>query len=206
MLRATLLLLVMLNPFATVLYLTNLMQERSRREFTDIYLRAALFTFIILWGFALTGDFVLDKMFQVSLPAVRIFGGITIFMAAYTYLMQGPEGIKLFRGDVNTIAQHIALPFLVGPGAIWVSIQMGQDFGPVLSLGMILGALAVSTAVTFLYAALVQESAGKVALTRIMSYFQMAMRLNALLIGAVAVQMVLSGIQQFIASSGGAAG
>jgi small neutral amino acid transporter SnatA (MarC family) len=198
MVRATLLLLVMLNPFATMLYLTNLMQERSRREFSQIYIRAVIFTGLILWGFALTGEFILDSVFQVSLPAVRIFGGITIFMAAYTYIMQGPEGIKLFKGDVTTVAQNIALPFLVGPGAIWVSISMGQDFGPLPAGVMILIALAVNTVATFLYAALVQSSPGKLTLTRIVSYFQMAMRLNALLIGAVAVQMILSGIQEFI--------
>ncbi|MFH0882299.1 MAG: MarC family protein [bacterium] len=121
MVRETLLLLVMLNPFATMLYLTNLMQERSRREFSGIYLRASLFTLIILWVFAITCTFILDTLFQVSLPAVRIFGGITIFMSACTYIMHGPEGIKLFKGDITTIAQHIVLPFLVGPGALWVS-------------------------------------------------------------------------------------
>lgn len=203
MVRATLLLLVMLNPFATMLYLTGLMQERSRREFSEIYVRAVLFTGLILWGFAVSGQFVLDTLFQVSLPAVRIFGGITIFMAAYTYIMEGPEGLKLFKGDVTTIAQNIALPFLVGPGAIWVSISMGQDFGIFPAAGMILIALSVNALATFLYAALVQSSPGKNTLTRIVSYFQMLMRLNALLIGAVAVQMVLSGIQQFIALNAG---
>jgi multiple antibiotic resistance protein len=197
MVRETLLLIVMLNPFATMLYLTNLMQERSRKEFNDIYLRASLFTLIILWIFAVTGNFILDELFQVSLPAVRIFGGITIFMSAYTYIMHGPEGIKLFKGDINTIAQHIALPFLVGPGALWVSISLGEKFGASWSLLAIVISVMVNGFAVLLYHEMVRRSTGHIRLARIVSYFQMMMRLNALLIGAVAVQMVLSGISEF---------
>lgn len=199
MVRETLLLIVMLNPFATMLYLTNLMQERSRSEFSAIYLRASLFTLIILWVFAVTGTFILDTLFQVSLPAVRIFGGITIFMSAYTYIMHGPEGIKLFKGDINTIAQHIALPFLVGPGALWVSISLGEKFGPWWSLGAIVFSVLVNGFAVFFYHEMIRRSTGHIRLARIVSYFQMLMRLNALLIGAVAVQMVLSGIREFTA-------
>lgn len=199
MVRDTLLLLVMLNPFATMLYLSDLMQERPAREFLAIYNKASVFTLLILYAFALTGDFVLDTLFQVSLPAVQIFGGMTIGMAAFTYIMQGPEGIKLFKGDIATIAQHIALPFLVGPGAIWVSISIGRSYPAWVSLLMIVAALAISGAAVLIYLALIKRASGHEVMTRLLSYFQMAMRLNALLIGAVAVQMILSGIESFLA-------
>ena len=198
MVRDTLLLLVMLNPFATMLFLTGLMQERSTPEFLTIFNKASLFTLLILAAFALTGDFVLAEIFQVSLPAVRIFGGMTIGMAAFTYIMQGPEGIKLFRGDITTIAQHIALPFLVGPGAIWVSISIGRTHPLWISLAMIVVALASNYISILLYLALINRARNHEVVTRILSYFQMMMRLNALLIGAVAVQMILAGIKEFM--------
>jgi len=200
MVRDSLLLLVMLNPFATMLYLTELMRERSVREFSEIYAKASIFTFVILIFFAITGDWILDEVFQVSLPAVRIFGGITIFMAAYTYIMHGPEGIKLFKGDVTTIAQHIALPFLVGPGAIWVSISIGRAYN--LAIGSLLIVLPIlfNALVVAIYFMMIKGATRRRTITRILNYFQMGMRLNALLIGAVSIQMMLSGIKEFLAN------
>ncbi|MFH0882300.1 MAG: hypothetical protein V2A56_04875 [bacterium] len=51
----------------------------------------------------------------------------------------------------------------------------------------------------FIYHEMIKRSTGHIRLARIVSYFQMLMRLNALLIGSVAVQMVLSGIREFTA-------
>lgn len=198
MVRDTLLLLVMLNPFATMLFLTAMMQERSTREFLAIFTKASLFTLLILIAFALTGDFVLAEIFQVSLPAVRIFGGMTIGMAAFTYIMQGPEGLKLFRGDITTVAQNIALPFLVGPGAIWVSISIGSTHPVWASSSIIIIALAINFLSMMIYNLMINRARDHQVLTRILSYFQMLMRLNALLIGAVAVQMILAGIKAFM--------
>ena len=198
MVRDTLLLLVMLNPFATMLFLTALMQERSSREFLRIFNWASLFTMLILMMFALTGDFVLNEIFQVSLPAVRIFGGLTIGVAAFTYIMQGPEGLKLFRGDITTIAQQIALPFMVGPGAIWVCISIGRSHPVPIAFGIILVALLINSAAMIAYNLIIKRANDHQVITRILSYFQMLMRLNALLIGAVAVQMILAGIREFM--------
>jgi len=198
MIRDSLLLLVMLNPFATMLYLTELMRERSTKEFSGIYLRASIFTFVILVLFAITGDFILDSVFQVGLPAVRIFGGITIFMAAYTYLMHGPEGIKLFKGDVTTIAQRITLPFLVGPGSIWVSIHIGRTHSLPTSFLLIFIPVLINALGVAIYLLMIKSATRRRTVTRILNYFEMAMRLNALLIGAVSVQMILSGIRDFL--------
>lgn len=189
-----LLMMVMLNPFATMLFLTELINERTEREFSNIFSKASIFTFAILLLFAMTGDFVLSVIFQVSLPAVRIFGGIIIFMVAFSYIMKGPEGIKLFRGNLTEIAQKITLPFMVGPGTIWVAIDIGVRQNVAIASTVFLIALAINAIIMLTYMMVIKHSSGPVT-TRLLSYFQMLMRVNALLIGAVSIEMILTGIK-----------
>ena len=195
-----LLMLVIVNPFAQMVYLADLMSDSTPMRFRAIILMASLLTFIICFLFALVGETLLFDVFQVSLPAMRIFGGLIIFGVAYSYIVSGPQGLRLFRGDVSEIAQQVALPLMVGPGVIWIAIRIGKTHMTPEAALIIGGVLAVNLGALLAYHWFYTRARGRFELALI-KYFAMLMRLNALLIGAVAVEMVLSGLSQYVHSN-----
>ena len=202
MIQDGLLMLVIINPFAQMLYLTNLMNETSTRDFGRIYLEGSLITFVICLICAYLGDRVIFEMFGVTLPSMRVFGGLINLQLSYSYIMRGPEGIKLFKGDINELAQQIALPVMVGAGVVWVSMRMGRLYNPLVVAAIFAIVLAVNFVCVLGYQALFKRVRGRLELL-LVKYFGVAMRFNALLVGALSVDMILGGIREFMSESRG---
>ena len=194
----TLLMLVIINPFAQMVYLSRLIEDTTPKQFANIYGQGIAMTLGVCLLCAFVGEFVLFKVFQITLPAMRVFGGLINLQLAYSYVMKGPEGIKLFRGDITQLAQQIALPVMVGAGVVWVSIRIGKSHPPLATAGIIFAAIAINGAAVLLYQLLLNRVKGRLR-TAVIKYFGMAMRLNAMLIGAVSIQMILGGALEFIA-------
>lgn len=197
-LRDGLLMLVIMNPFAQMLYLSQLMNETSPREFGRILLQATIITFAICLGCALLGTLILFTLFQVTLPAMRVFGGLINLHLAYSYIMKGPAGVKLFSGNITELAQQIAMPVMVGAGVVWVSMRIGEVHPPPITAAIIAAVLVINGGLVHGYQMIFKRSTGRVE-QALLKYFGVAMRFNALLIGALSVQMILGGAEQFIA-------
>lgn len=194
MLRDLLLFLVILNPFAQMVYLGPLMEDSSRAKFRRIYFYASIISLCICALFCVSGEFLLREVFQVSMSAMQVFGGLVILGVAYAYIVRGPEGIRLFRGEVAEVAQQIALPLIIGPGVLWMSIRTGQHHTTAVGLGLILVAMVINLLSVYLFHFFYAQSSGKREIG-LRKYFSIAMRVNALLMGAVAVQMILAGLR-----------
>lgn len=190
-------LLVLINPFAQVLYMWEVMQAMTWRQFNGTYFRASVLSFGVFAFFALTGDFLFTQVFHVQMDAFEIFGGLIILLIALRYFTDGAGANLLFRGDASDLAPSISLPYMVGPGTIWVSVVIGREANPLLALG---GIAAVMLANFLLLAGahrLVAELEGRKE-TMAGKYFAILMRTNALFVGAVSVEMIVSGIVQVI--------
>jgi multiple antibiotic resistance protein len=187
-------LLVMINPFAQLLYLWDLLQRMRRKDFASAYWRASLLSLGVFLLFATTGDFLFVRVFQVRLDAFRIFGGLVMLLVAYRSLREGAGSNLLTDGKSRELAPQLALPFLVGPGTIWVSIRLGQELPPLfLILGM-LGVLFLNFAFVVTIHRFVSKLEGYRE-TLAGQYLNLLMRTNALFVGAIAVEMILSGVE-----------
>lgn len=201
MLNDALLMLVIVNPFSQMVYLADLMNRSTEREFIMIYIRATFLTTVICLLFAWAGEFLLFDVFQVNLSAMRIFGGLIILAVAFSYIIRGPQGLRLFRGDVTEIAQQISLPLMVGPGVLWMSVKIGETYNlafAALIISLVFIANGLSVLIYFFF---YKEAKGLLA-TGMIKYFSIAMRLNAFMMGAVAVNMVISGIAEYFGLPG----
>ena len=81
-----LLMLVMINPFAQVLYLSELMNELSFKDFVRVHWRATLISVAIFLIFAFFGRTLLQHVFQVQLASLQVFGGIIMLFIAFRYI------------------------------------------------------------------------------------------------------------------------
>jgi small neutral amino acid transporter SnatA (MarC family) len=194
--KDALLMLVIMNPFAQTLYLSDLIDRTETEQFRHFFYRATTMTFGVCLLCAWAGTFILFTLFQVSIPAMRVFGGLINLSLAYGYIMRGPTGIRLFRGDIAEIAQRITLPVMVGAGVVWICIRIGNNHAPPAVIAIFLAVLAINGALVLGYQRLIKKAESRAELMLI-KYFGMAMRLNAMLIGALSIEMILGGIGEY---------
>lgn len=189
--------IVLLNPFSQVLLLWGVMKEHEWREFRTIYWRATLLSFAIYGLFVVTGDFLVTHVFQIRFEAVRIFGGAVILLIAYRYISDGEGTAVLFKSTVEDLAPQITLPFMVGPATIWLSIIIGRNSSFVTGLG----GLAIVLLVNYLGVVGLHWLTAELQGHRYSvggRYMGMLMRLNALFIGAIGVEMLVGGITSMV--------
>ena len=186
---------IILNPFSQVLFLWDLMNTLTLRQFAGVYARASLLSWGVYALFALTGEFLFVEVFQVSIEAFRIFGGLIVFLIALRYFTQGGGSNQFFRGEPAEMATSIAIPFMIGPATIWVSILIGRGFAFPFDILQIAGVLLLNFLLVVLAQRLIAPLKGaRDSLAG--AYFTILMRTSALFIGAIGVQMILTGLTE----------
>jgi len=134
---------------------------------------------------------------QVRFAAFLMFGGIVFLVLGLRYLTQGAKMIETLRGPPEHLAGSIAMPFMIGPGTVSASVLAGAR----LPIGY--AALAIIAALTaaclmlivFKYLHDYLKSRRESVLER---YVEIAGRISALVIGTIAVEMILKGIELWL--------
>lgn len=189
--------LIILNPFSQVLYLRELFDKMKLRAFFSVHLWATAYSLTIFVLFAIVGKPILTDLFQIRLGSLRVFGGMINLYVAYRYITAGEGSTQLFQGELSDLAPRIALPYMVGPAMLWVSILIGEVHGPIAGTGIIAGVLAIN--MVFVMAAYgLFRRAEEDRETAFTKFFAMFMRIMALFVGAVGVEMVVGGLQELL--------
>ncbi len=192
---------VILNPFSQMLFLWDLMRALPRREFANVYARASLLSLGVYALFALTGEFLFVDVFQVRIEAFRIFGGLIVFIVSVRYFTQGGGGSsQFFQGSPMEVAQSISIPFMVGPATIWVSILIGRTLATPWDVLLIAAVLAVNYVAVCVGQIFVAKVGSEARDSLLGAYFSILMRTSALFIGAIGIDMILSGLEGAISS------
>lgn len=165
---------------------------------------AAIATTLTLAGASFAGQAIFD-FFGVSLDAFRIAGGILLFLIALDFVNvrqvrmkttdpEYEEGVQ--KEEVGIIP--LAIPMLSGPGAVATVLVLRGEAGPGLVAALpVLGAIVlVGAAVlaTLLLAVRLQRHLTKSALG-------ILIRLEGLLLAAIAVQMTVTGVTNLVVAT-----
>ena len=175
--------------------LTQGMTAAQRRA---IALRAFLVALGLMMVFLFAGEAVLGFI-GISMDAFRIAGGILLFLTALDMLFQRRQARR--EGEAaEGQAEHddpsvfpLALPLIVGPGAITTVILLAGQSTGAADLGAVAGVvLAVLFIVflAFLAAPTIERALGKTGLN-------IVTRVLGMLLAALAVQFVLDGLRGF---------
>lgn len=191
---------VMLNPFALFLYLQPIMKELDDKTFNRVLIKANLISFGVYLIFLLFGDFIFKGLFQIHFDSFRIFGGIIIFSFAYLFIVKGERAMIQMKGDLDDLASTIALPFMVGAGTISLTILMVHQYERVLAFFMLGGALLIN----YLFIMLLKEIRVQIEKRKFRVAFdknmEVLLRLNGFLVGAIGVNMIVTGILNLFCS------
>ena len=195
MLSSIIEILVMLNPFALFLYLEPIRKDLTHKSFMLVIFKATLISLFICLVFFLSGDFIFRRVFQIEFESFRIFGGIIIFSYAYFFIVKGQRALIMIKENLDDLASEIALPFMVGAGTISLSILLSQKHSLLIGATSLFIIFAVNFLVLFAMKRFRDSIDGKKFKTAFDKNMEVLLRLNGFFIGAIGINMVLTGIK-----------
>jgi multiple antibiotic resistance protein len=168
-------------------------------------LRVALYSFCVLVISSTLGSYILN-FFGISVPALRIAGGIAVALAGWDLLTKpdmpldenGPT-TDMPRASLDAMAFYpITMPLTTGPGTVSAAIALAANRPhditiPRLFLEMVLVSICVAVTIYICYrwSAWVSQHIG-LATTRIF------MRISAFLLLCVGVQIIITGVLEVL--------
>ena len=197
LLENSLYMLALLNPASKVMFLSTYEPPLSRREIMELSWKSSLGALIILIVLAAVGEVVLSRVFKVELYSLRITGGLILFMIGWMAVREGrfvqKQEHKLREDFTELSLVPLAAPLIAGPGTIAAAISGTAECG----LAMTATELTLAIGVNFIIMLFSQP------LNRILERTHLLgplIRLTGLIIAAVSVQMVISGIKECMAN------
>ncbi len=186
-LYTTLALFIILDPLLSVPIFVNMTKGKSA-EVVSREAGIAIGVAGILMYLFLFGNFVIFETLGITIATFQVAGGIFLFLLG----MQETLGITIGmpRKTETSASVIIGTPLLCGPGTITTVLIFSKQFGiPVVAV-----ASAISLAATWLvlkYATLIQRLLGET-VTDVMG------KVLGMLVAAIAVKIIVSGIQALI--------
>jgi multiple antibiotic resistance protein len=171
--------------------------------------RVALNAFIVMTGSLLVGAFIL-KLYGISVPVLRVAGGLIVANAGWTLLNAGdqkPTDEQATEGPQPDYAKQafypLTLPLTTGPGTIAVMISLGlsrssysaytQDFQFVAASLLATMVMAVAIYGCFAYSDWVERVLGR-------GGTDIAVRLSAFILFCLGIQIIWAGANDLLGS------
>jgi len=185
----------MLNPFALFLYLETVRKDLTHKAFTILMLKASLISFVVCLVFFFSGNVFFEKVFQIDFESFRIFGGIIIFSYAYFFIVKGQKALIMIKEDLDDLASEIALPFMVGAGSISLSILLSHKTSYIVGPLLLLAIFILNFGIIYFLNRFRNAIDKKKYKTAFDKNMEVLLRLNGFFIGAIGINMMLTGIQ-----------
>ena len=199
-----------MDPIGSVpifLVLTAGVPESLRRSYAK---RIAINVILMLIGFLLVGGGIL-RFFGISLEVVRIAGGIVVFHAAWHTMNAESKMSELDNENATVRAGHhkdisfmpMTIPLLAGPGSIAVALGLSAEASRGAKAAETVGNLAaVAVAIALIGAIIYIALRSSTLLLKWLgaSGIQALSRMLGLFVMAIGVQLILSGLGDWIES------
>jgi MarC family membrane protein len=192
--QSFILLLLVTDPFGNVPIFVAAMANVPPARRWRVVVRECAIAFLLLLLFMFFGRHFLAAL-QLSEVALRIGGGVILFLIALRMVFPQPGGLM---GDVESTHEPfivpLAIPALAGPSALATVLLFSSDsVGEVMLHVGALALVALVSLAVLLGAGRMQHALGP----RVMSAFE---RLMGLILCAMAVEMLLAGIRAYVKS------
>jgi multiple antibiotic resistance protein len=184
---------VILDPVGNVpVFLALTAGYSSRRRRLSALQASAVATAVIL-AFAFFGQRLLSVL-GISLEALQVSGGMLLVLVALELLRPAGEEAGLSAPTGNPALVPLGTPLVAGPGAIAATMVYTRQAHAALQLSGVI--LALAGALLVVYLALRSAVAISVILSD--NAIHLLSRLVGLLLAAIAVQLVASGVQSWV--------
>ncbi len=197
------LLFVVIEPVSLVPLFGALTRGNTDRERRRIAMKSTILAAIILFVFAIAGDYLL-KLLGITVDAFKIGGGLLLFMLAVDMVFARHSGLRSatvreqdearYREDISVFP--MAFPLLAGPGSLaTVLLLTGEARGDWIMISVMLGVLALVLVITLVLLLLTPQVMRVLGLTGA----NVISRLLGVVLVALAVQFVVDGVRSLFA-------
>ena len=188
---AVVILLLVMDPIGNIPLFVSLLRNVEPARRTRVILRECAIAFVVLLVFVLFGGAILGVL-GLSDPSLTIAGGVILFLIALRMIFRRPEGIFGDTVSGEPFIVPLAIPSIAGPAAI-ATVMLLVSRAPQRLLEW---CVAVSVAMLATVALLVSaDRLAKLAGEQGLLAFE---RLMGLILTAIAVEMLLRGIETFV--------
>lgn len=191
-------LFVILDPVGTAALFAGLTRGTSAELKRRMAVRGVAIAGALLLIFAFAGDFILRAL-GIGLPAFRIAGGALLFLLAIDMLFAHQTSFRTLTERENREADvaadisvfPLAIPLIAGPGGLTTMVLlMGRSdqepYGAFLLIAVLILVLAIALTLLLL--------AGRVVALLGTTGVNVVSRVLGILLAALAVQLILDGI------------
>jgi len=179
-----------MNPIANTAVFVALTGNEDKSVQKQTAFKALLLTFFIILSFSILGNAVF-QLFGITLSALRITGGILVFIIGYQ-MLHG-ENSKMHNtidnGDSSIAISPLAVPILAGPGTIATAMNYSAT-GNVSEIVITLSAFSILCLFTYFCFIFGQRLVQLIGISGI----SIVTRLMGLILAVIGVQMFLQGI------------
>ena len=184
-----------MNPISSLPVYLSLTDGDDRKMARAVARKGLIIAFIIVLVFAFAGRFIFE-MFGITLPALRIAGGILVFLIGF-HMVQGnrspmhrtpasaePQEDRnvLYQEKMNVAVSPLGTPLLAGPGTIATAMN-----GTVIVVGAF-ALLCLITYTLFLFGAQITRLLGK-------NVMNVVTRMMGLILAVIGTQMLVAGLK-----------
>ena len=184
--------LALINPIQKVFVVFSLQENYSRAELHRIVDKATVTAIGVLLLFLFLGEAILGYVFNLKIYAFQITCGIVLFYNGFVGLQKG----AFLTIDKNTrmeelIAVPIAIPMIAGPATITAAVTMPAVYGRWMTIAAVILALLLNL--------LIMRNADRIGEFLVRQNMLMPLiRITALIVAAIGLQMILNGIETFV--------
>jgi small neutral amino acid transporter SnatA (MarC family) len=195
--KSAALLLVLLNPFLLIVYLTDIVEKLDQKEFNGVLIRACLIASVVFCIFVILGDAIFVRFMQVEFASFQIFGGVIFLLIGLQFVFRGPTAVEILQGESQHLAGAIAMPVFIGPGTISACVIIGKKHDPVIACIVVVSMVLFCALVLALLKQLhdVMKPRNEAIVQR---YIEIAGRVTALVVGTIAIDMIMRGISAWV--------
>jgi multiple antibiotic resistance protein len=188
-----------LNPIGNTPVFLTMVGDADRKIIKKVAFRAVFVAFTIITIFCLFGH-IIFRLFNITLPAFQVAGGIIVFFIGYDLLQgksAGAHKSKIKNADAtyeDMAVSPLGIPLLAGPGTITTAMNFVGQGKSFLNTILIILVFAVVCAITYLLFILGKNVADKLR----PSLIKAISRIMGLILAVIAVQMLINGVFKII--------
>ncbi|MCY7389085.1 MAG: MarC family protein [Burkholderiales bacterium] len=191
LISAFVLLFLVLDPLGNLPVVASLLKQVDSKRRARVVARECLIAYLILLAFMFGGRQFLDVM-HLSEISLSIAGGVILFMIAINMVFKSTESVFGESLDHEPFIVPLAIPLIAGPSALATVMLMVSREPAKLGVWVAAMTAAMLVSATLL---ILGEKIEKLLGKRAMEAIE---RLMGLILTAIAVEMLLGGIKQFL--------
>jgi multiple antibiotic resistance protein len=140
-----------MNPIANTPIFLGLAEGADKKGRNNIAKTACLTAFLIVVSFIIAGKYIFE-IFEITIPAFKITGGILIFYVGFEMLMSQKSQIHNTEHEGATkspAVSPLAIPILAGPGTIVTAMNYVTN-ATYTHIAIVIGVFALMIFLTYL--------------------------------------------------------